>query len=262
VHGSFHLTQGYTLAFVPRDARFKHDLASHGDSPKTHPNTTISCQYNVVKIVVALAQTVFAITTLYRSRGNQIELYGYAAFGLTVTPYAFMSFVNLLGNLMRPQYSALYLVGSPEMDDALKDGCCFDGVVGKLDISKETVKAPSRLHWIFWTWLPLVLGAIPIAIVGAISHFDSGQSTKAQRVWTMTWLVFGTVIDIVPVSQLVQKFMGIHADVFFHERITLVRMVLSHMTLILCGAPTIGGIVVVAQMLIDYGVCAQINRNH
>lgn len=51
-----------------------------------------------------MVQIVFGMSTLYRTKGNQIERYGYAAYGLTVTPYALMSILNLAGNLMRPDY--------------------------------------------------------------------------------------------------------------------------------------------------------------
>jgi len=37
------------------------------------------------------------------------------------------------------------------------------------------------------------LTSISIAINGALSHFNPGHSTLAQRVWTMTWLVCGII---------------------------------------------------------------------
>jgi hypothetical protein len=81
-------------------------------------NSTISCNYNFVKILVTFGQTLFAIATLYRTRGDEIARYGCAAFGLTVTPYAFMPVVNLFGNLMCPEYLAMYLVEPEAMKDA------------------------------------------------------------------------------------------------------------------------------------------------
>jgi hypothetical protein len=42
-----------------------------------------------------------------------------------------MSFVNLLGNLLTPDYPALYLVSSPELKEAMsRQICAIDGVVG------------------------------------------------------------------------------------------------------------------------------------
>jgi hypothetical protein len=61
---------------------------------------------------VAIAQTFFGTTTLYRTKGDQIDRYGYAAFGLTVTPYAYISPINLFANLLCPEFPARYLVES------------------------------------------------------------------------------------------------------------------------------------------------------
>jgi hypothetical protein len=87
--------------------------------------------------------------TLYRARGDQVgehglydineltplqlERYGYAAFGLTVIPYVTMSLVNLIAHLATPHYSAMYLVHSPEMDEAIERGGIFEGAVGRAE---------------------------------------------------------------------------------------------------------------------------------
>ena len=44
--------------------------------------------------VAAVVQTVSAGITLYRSRGDQVNRYGFTAFGFTVVPYLLMSIVN------------------------------------------------------------------------------------------------------------------------------------------------------------------------
>jgi hypothetical protein len=73
--------------------------------------------------------------TLYRARGNQIERFGYAAFGLTVAPYAVVSVLNLLGSGLCPEFAALYMVESLIMKEAAKRGKkeVFTGTVGVLD---------------------------------------------------------------------------------------------------------------------------------
>ncbi|KAH8702792.1 hypothetical protein GQ44DRAFT_778475 [Phaeosphaeriaceae sp. PMI808] len=86
----------------------------------------------MVKAVAALAQSAYALYTLYRARGDQINQFGYAAFGLTVAPYAVMSIMNLLGNLCRPEYPSLYMVESSIMDEARQRGGLFDGAVGRI----------------------------------------------------------------------------------------------------------------------------------
>ena len=60
--------------------------------------------------MVSIVQVLLASATLYETRGDQFNQYGYAAFGLTVIPYIVMSIVNLLGNLLTPDFPTLYLV--------------------------------------------------------------------------------------------------------------------------------------------------------
>lgn len=126
IHGTYTLPPGYRFVIVPADAQFT-----------TRQNLTtkieVAATYNVVKALVALAQTVYASVTLYRARGDQIEQFGFAAFGLTVAPYAVMSMVNLIGNLCRPDYASLYMVESSIMDEARKRGGVFDGAVARVE---------------------------------------------------------------------------------------------------------------------------------
>jgi hypothetical protein len=104
--------------------------SSPGSSTPSTP--IIAASYSIPKAVIAIFQLGYASVTLYQSRGTQIERYGYAAFALTVIPYAIMSLINLVGNLLTPDYQALYLVASDVMDEAIQRGCRFDGVVGRL----------------------------------------------------------------------------------------------------------------------------------
>lgn len=154
----------YALAYVPRDALIEvrenaGDLYPHGlestitglsESTKSSasnpgsmslygqpinltPNSpVIGASYSIPKTLIAIAQLVYAVATLYQSGGNQIDTFGYAAFGLTVIPYALMSLVNLIGGLATPEYHALHLVASDVMDEAIRRGACFDGVIGRL----------------------------------------------------------------------------------------------------------------------------------
>ncbi|KAF2194134.1 hypothetical protein K469DRAFT_744835 [Zopfia rhizophila CBS 207.26] len=116
IHGRCILPPGYRLVPVPRNAEFEND------EPQFHTfwqrltklfgrssdrALTVSCSYNAGKALVALGQALFAINTLYETRGDQIARYGYAAFGLTVAPYAWMSIINLVGSLICPEYLAI-----------------------------------------------------------------------------------------------------------------------------------------------------------
>ena len=102
--------------------------------------------------MVAIFQVLYASYTLYKTRGDQLSQYGYAAFGLTVIPYIIMSFLNLLGNLSTPNYLTLYLIGSPELEEAkLQDEAALDGLVGSIvpltccQVYKD--QFPGRVCW-------------------------------------------------------------------------------------------------------------------
>jgi len=47
----------------------------------------------------------------------------------TVVPYAVMSIVNLIANMLVPHYPTLYMVRTPTMDQAEEAGGQFEGVV-------------------------------------------------------------------------------------------------------------------------------------
>ena len=323
VHGYCSLPDGYELAFLPSNANVEMDCKmDQGEA-------AISSSYNVPKAIIAIVQTVYASITLYRTRGDQIQRYGYASFGLTVIPYIIMSIMNLCGNMIVPDYPTLYLVRSLESDEAKAAGGAIDGTVGHLDQSASTLNSPkpgrsgifemdddqtlvfrfdeSELNLLnsddkrngpfqeaakgdasddvvprivndervldheihvpaltpFKTtggarWTPsrdiymtsvslFFIGAIPYAIIGGLTHFDPGQSTLAQRVWTMMWLTFGVVVGT---SYRHEPFpTGSHYnDNAFHRYIS---------SMVLYYAPAVGGFVVVGQMLQAYGSCLE-----
>jgi hypothetical protein len=83
----------YDLIECPPGTPFKaHGATADGvDEKFIHPAFHIGASYSLPKILIGLFQAVWAVVTLYKVRGDQLDLYGYAAFGLTVAPYAFMS---------------------------------------------------------------------------------------------------------------------------------------------------------------------------
>jgi hypothetical protein len=110
------------------------------------PNSpVIGASYSIPKTIFAIAQLTYATSTLYQTRKNQIDTFGYSAFGLTVIPYALMSLINLLGNILTPDYHALYLVASDVMDEAMRRGARFDGVVGRLAPDTDSVSATAEV---------------------------------------------------------------------------------------------------------------------
>ncbi|KAI9868466.1 MAG: hypothetical protein M1813_005910 [Trichoglossum hirsutum] len=260
VHGRVKLPDGYCLAIVPRTATFSEDFAKE---------TTLSSDYNAVKILVAVGQLFFAIMTIYRSKGDQIHRYGYAAFGLTVTQYALMSLINLLGNLMCPQYPAVYLVESEVMQEAwTRPGAVFEGTIGRLKEDRDDSNRDKRRpiigtgHPPFVLLLPAVLRricrlfmlllptAISITIIGALSGFRPGGSTLTQRSFAMAWLAMGSLFagyDIPRPEEDIKKYLR------WKDRLSIwfFRLLLA--------APVFAGFVIAGQMLKEYGVCVRLS---
>ena len=86
-----------------------------------------------------------------------------------------------------------------------------------------------------FTLLRLLVGSVSLAIDGVLTRFKAGNSTHAQRIWTMAWLAFGIFG-----GSGISLFVRYKMFVFFY------------------GAVAIGGLVVVCQMLLQYGTCIQI----
>ena len=259
VHGHIHLPDNYGLAIVHKNAKFK------GDDYPSSP-IRISSNFNAVSILIALGQLAFAVATLYRSRGDQIERYGYAAFGLTVIQYALMSVINLMGNLICPQYPAVYLVESQEMREARKStDAIFEGCVGEI-IEDETQKLEdrrrtggiitselnmSKLLMLFMAWIPT---SISVGVIAAMSHFRKGSSTPVQRGWTMAWLAVGSYIGAVNGDDILQR---THSEprTKIERTIKKIAEIIAMVLAWGCAAPAVGGFVVVGSMIHDYGTC-------
>jgi len=203
-------------------------------------------------------QLLFAVATLYRTRGDQINQFGYAAFGLTVIQYGLMSLINLLGNLMCPQYPTMYLVQSSTLMDAQHDGAVIEGIVGVLDEDTNGALPSTRqpgglwkgiiikLWWIPLCWSPLV---VTLGIIGALSHFRPGKSSLDERILTMAWLAIGSWTGIaayVEVPRAQFKTWGIYMGLAFDIIILLVG-----------GAPVAAAFWVVAKEIMQYGICAR-----
>ena len=98
------------------------------------PTIKLSSNLNIPKALIAIFQFIYASVTLYKTKGDQIERYGFASFGLTVIPYLIMTLVNLIGNVVTPEYPKAYLVHSAIMDEAKQcSGARFEGIVGTLE---------------------------------------------------------------------------------------------------------------------------------
>lgn len=332
IHGVYQFPgHDYEFAPVPSDAKILVGPENGGSA-----KIDVAYSYNFAKVALALLQTITAAATLYRARGNQITLYGYSAFGLTVTPYLIMSIVNLLAQMVMPEYPKLYMVRSPEMDEAEQRGGYFNSVIGRLSPSEfpspYTAKArkteqtfqfsiqedpkrrspgsrdgqvellePDIVHIPFCSHFELehskvfnqrgeqlrtslsfhrfqsgkeyeditaqperqrlksftafflgpilVVGVVSILIIALLTHFHPGQSTRAQRSWTLSWLAFGTFFGWLGPIITIKFFSALE------KGITDIRTIATAIVYGLFFVPAIGGFVVVIQMLEAYGTC-------
>jgi hypothetical protein len=326
--------------------------------PKAESLIRMQWSFNFPKIVIAVVQLVYALISLYHARIHQIAVYGYAAFAITVIPYAVMSFVNLISLLFCPDFTDLYLVGSSILNEAQDRASTqeeYDQIkkammllVGKLEederdpdtsqidfsrsvvvdrifddkgspklcISNNVAGAPSgtiehtatapvetaddgasgqenrgtlyipsskpprryrhpirrlwcssddmeetlpklREPWHTFRWgvqdvingvCLLAFYGVTLAIVGGISGFKSGQSTLAQQVWVMLWLVSSlswVLIDLV----------GDYGETKMSEEKRYILKLVFFFIALVFMAPAVGGFVVVGQMLRHYGTC-------
>lgn len=268
VHGVCSLPPtGYNLCVVPPGVQLRAlPSAEHGeaaDSTRFQP----SGQHNVVKVMFSLAQAIAGSITIYKARGDQIAQYGFAAFGLSVVPYVFMSVVNIVASLLSAEYPAMYLVRTPDMAAAIKDGGRFEGLVAELvPVDPESPRARARgslvvfapfsrdlRDWIIHAvWLVLVVA--PIAIVGGLSGFRHGEaSTGEQRGWLMGWLVLGSVSG--PWAVSVQRDLKNLAKQ--HPK----YLAWDIAGILIFWVPAIAGMVMVGQEIKGYGICARFDAD-
>ncbi|KAI9771092.1 MAG: hypothetical protein M1840_002443 [Geoglossum simile] len=152
VHGICSLPEGYELQILPKSSVVSptpDDGCQQASSPwpevpkasNRTPHTSaikLSSSHSFAKALIAILQTIFASATLYRTRGDQLSRFGYASFGLTVTPYLIMSILNLVSLLVSPDYPYIYLVHTDIMAEASRrKGARFVGVVGSVPAEEQ-----------------------------------------------------------------------------------------------------------------------------
>ncbi|KAK3393985.1 hypothetical protein B0H63DRAFT_505775 [Podospora didyma] len=126
IHGLSTFRQGYIAVDVPAQS----PLRWRANREAVKDKAFLASSYNVPKLL--------------------IDTYGYAAFGLTVAPYAFMSVVNIFADLFMPEYPALFIVHTPDLDKAIEKGAVVDGVVAEVDAAKMV--EPIRLERSYRNW--------------------------------------------------------------------------------------------------------------
>ncbi|KAF3765780.1 hypothetical protein M406DRAFT_329645 [Cryphonectria parasitica EP155] len=201
----------------------------------SHRKIGVPGQLNIAKILVSILQLIWGISTLYNARGNQIDLYGYGAFGLTVAPYAFMSFLNLLVSLVLPVHNNMYLVWTPDMKEAMVKprterhrAGIFYGMIASVDVdelSRQVKKDKCRLPYnqklvnmpcllTIYSFIYLLIAIIPLAIVGAFTNFRTGSDVHVDRAWILAWLIVGSASAILIGQVSAQVAMNQRAEAF------------------------------------------------
>ena len=280
IHGECRLPPGYHLCIAPPNASVKFAAGIDDQNAAIRASAganvingvpTLSSSYNFPKLVVSFVQAIWASVTLYRARGDQIQEYGYAAFGLTVAPYAWMSVVNIIANLLTPNYPALFMIRTPIMNEAEDAGGFFRCDL-QVEVGEE--RGPAKtwysedLQSIDWApWLGFILALVPLIIVGSLSGFAIGKSTSIQRGFTMSWLIIGILYGVFLGSSIMRGFTDLYGSSAmrdFEDKIRVTPNDLIFRTIgeiiglfLVMGAPPIGGMVVVGLMLRGFGVCTR-----
>ena len=171
--------------------------------------------------VVGIAQVIFASITIYRARGDQIEKYGYAAYGLSVYPYLLMSVANLTKLGVCGRYPYAYVLRTATLVEAEKNGGVFSGAVGDFGVNhgendKEANDSQDSDSMVFsdpppWTkclpfpflrplgdyrdchWIVPIIGnlifvfASPshLVFVYLVSRPKATLNTRGQKIWTL-----------------------------------------------------------------------------
>ena len=251
IHGRVRLPDGYAFQLVENEIEFT--------SLEGLPSC-LSDSRSSLRSIAAVIQLLFASYTLYKTRGNQIELYGYAAFGLTVVQYLIMSLINLIASLVVPQFPAIFMVRTTVMTEAERENGKFEGVVA--DLSEERCLEGTLLRryvvWFEGAFVCLFF-SVTFAIYGQGLSWNPGTiSSRAQEGWTMAWLcssgLFGSVVN------------GIGKRMWSRPPMKLRRgrkefwwQVYWFLVPLVFGISAVGGLVVVGQMMAVHGYCGTLS---
>ena len=227
----------------------------------------------VTSAVVAIGQVIFSSITIYRALGDQIEKYGYAAYGLSVYPYLLMSVANLIKLAVCGRYPYAYVLRTPTLVEAEGNGGVFEGAVGKLKVNHGEDDDDSQdgdpsmaifsypPSWLKYVSFPLlrplgdyrgyrqivpIIGSVILIIVAIsqpvfillVSGFHPGQSTRAQRIWMLGWLIAN--VGSIVVGPVVFGYVTVDRRLFW----------IIALLVVLVQAIALGGFITVGGMLL------------
>ena len=223
----------------------------------------------VTGAAIAIAQVIFSVITLYRNRGEQVEKYGYAAYSFSVFPYALMSLANLIKLVFCGRYPFVYVLRTKTLIEAERKGGLFEGAVGVLencdkgdddsqddDPMASFAEPPLWLKLISHPWLrlrgdyrnlricipPIIMTLILVLVfisqpifVFHFSGFNHGQSTRAQRICMLGWLIANVVSAMLPYDR------NVMVDAARRVVLMLTLLTLSMCVFAMWGFVTVGG---------------------
>ena len=134
IHGMARPGPGYTLAVPAHKAYTEEVIQEYLEDTK---DLKIHHPPGVTNVLLSIFQIIFASFTLYFTPSDQIPRWGYAAYGLSVFPYALMSVLNLLCAGYVGSYTCGQVLRTPILQESLQPGrgttiAKFDGVIGVL----------------------------------------------------------------------------------------------------------------------------------
>jgi hypothetical protein len=259
VAGIGKLKEGYELTLVPRDAPV-------GEIDKGGLDEAVPSTYSFPKLAISLIQATWAIITIYRARGDQVQQYGYAAFGLTVVPYALMSILNTLGNILMPEYASLTLIRTPVLVEAMQ-GQLDDCHALRIDLGPgalgDSTQIRAKRGWYQSSgFIAIPLGMMPLVVVGVLSGFKPGASSPLERGFALAWLLCGVVCG--PLIDFVCRiFVGLYSlqrwdaqEEDDDEKRSNRNLLLQYLAVsIVLASPAVGGMVIVGLQLRSFGIC-------
>lgn len=153
-------------------------------SPAQHHPATADLQdfmlgnnWNPFTLAASLLQAGSGVYTLYKARGDQMETYGFTAFGLTVVPYVFMAFINIIAALVTLQFPCMFLIKTPDMQNIQsQDEHEFGTFIAEINPEHRDIKV--RLDFLdngiyrrkLYEALLMFLFLAPLGITVALSH--------------------------------------------------------------------------------------------
>jgi hypothetical protein len=107
----------------------------------------------------------------------------------------------------------------------------------------------------------ILVGLLCFTIIALFSQMKNYKSTQAQRGWTMSWFISGILAGYaIPLGRSgldsLLRYLTINID-DLQERLPQYSILIRRFQLLYVG-PTIGGLVVVAQMINAYGNCIKL----